>query len=143
MRVSTAHPGTVTSVLLLFLFTLFDQLPEAGMLLKLFVFRHRQFRAKKEIPDGVLVQDPVHQDAFVAAFEVNPVIVGSITVETFSFSLDDAERLGIEAVQVIRQKLEFGEQLQLKFFWNSGHFGRTDFVEDDLIHKVSFPFLSE
>src|ERR1700759_1935056 len=105
------------------------------MLLKLFVFRHRQFRTEKKITNGVLVEHPVYQDALGAALEVNPVIVGSIAIKTFSFSLDNAESLGIKAVQIIGQKLEFGEQLQLKFFWNSGHFGRTDFVEDDLIHK--------
>ena len=130
-------------MLFLFLLTFFDQFPKAGVLLQLFIFGHRQLRAKKKIPDGVFVQDPVDQDALFAPLEVNSVIVGSITVETFPFPLDDAERLGIEAVQVVRQKLEFGQQLQLKFFWDSGHFSRTDFVENDLIHKVSFPSRSE
>jgi hypothetical protein len=130
-------------ILLLFLFAFFDQFPKAGVLSQLFIFRHRQLGAKKEIPNGVFVQDPVHQDTLRTALEVNPVIVGSIPEETFSFPLDDAERLGVEAVQVVRQKLEFGEQLQLKFFWNSGHFGRTDFVENDLIHRGSSGVRSE
>ena len=88
-----------TRISLLFLFTLFDQFPEAGVLLQLFIFRHREFRTKKEIPDGVFVQDPVYKYALRAALEVDPVIVGSITIETFSFPLDHAESLGIEAVQ--------------------------------------------
>jgi hypothetical protein len=131
------------SELLLFLFTLFDQLPKAGVLLELFIFRHRQFRTEEEIPDSVFVEDPVYEDALLASLEVDPVIVGAIPVEAFSFALDDAERLGIEAVQVVWQKLEFGQQLQLKFLGDSGHFGRADFVEDDLIHRVSFRALAE
>src|SRR5580693_1833552 len=128
---------------LLFLFAFFDEFPETGMLLQLFIFRHRQLRTKKEIPDGVFVQNAVDQDTLRAALEVNPVIVGSIAIETFSFPLNDAESLGIEAVKVIGQKLELSEQLQLKFFGDSGHLGGTDFVEDDLIHKVSSRVLSE
>ena len=112
--------------------------PEAGVLLQLLIFRHREFRTKKEIADGVFMKDPVNQNALRTALEIYPVIVGPISVKTFSFPLDDAESLGIQAIQVVRQKLEFSKQLQLKFLWDSGHFGRADFVEDDLVHRAQF-----
>ena len=64
-----------------------------------------------------LCKNAVYQDTLRTALEINPVIVGSIAIKTFSFPLDDAESLGIEAVEIVGQKLEFSEQLQLKFLW--------------------------
>jgi hypothetical protein len=139
---NVTHPEAA-EVLPFFLFTLFDQLPEASVLLQLFIFCHRQFGAKKEIPNGIFVQDSMDQDSFLTAFEVNSVVIGSVPIKTFSFALDDAEGLGIETIQVVGQKLEFSQQLQLKFLGDSGHFSRTNFVENDLIHRVSSRFLLE
>src|SRR5205823_9174115 len=119
---------SIANFSLLILFPLFNQLPEAGMLLQLFVFRHWELRTEKKVADGIFMQDPVHQDTLAAPLKINAVIVGAITIKTFAFPLDNAERLGIEAVEVVWQKLELGEQLQLKFLRDSGHFGRTDFI---------------
>jgi hypothetical protein len=121
---------------LILLFTFLDQLPEAGVLLQLFVLCHWQFRPEEKIPDGVFVQDAMHEHAFRTAFKINPVVIGAIPIETFPFSLDDPERFGIKAVQIVRQKLKLGKQLQLDYFWNPCNFGCTDFIENDLVHRV-------
>src|ERR1700739_4650713 len=78
---------------LLFLFALFDQLPEAGVLLQLFVFSDRQLRTQKKIANSIFVQDPVHQDTLAVPLKIDTVIVSAITIKTFSFPLDDAKRL--------------------------------------------------
>jgi hypothetical protein len=68
------------------------------MFLELFVFRHRQFRTEEKIPDGVFVEDPVHQDALLAPLEVDPVIVGPITVESCCLAFDYTQTHRIQAV---------------------------------------------
>jgi len=61
-------------------------------------------------------------DSFRALFEINPVILGPVAVKFFPFPLDDPKPAGVEIIEVLRENLEFGQQLQLERFRQGRHF---------------------
>src|SRR5205814_8726610 len=94
-------------------FALLDQFPKLAPLLQLLILARRQFGAEKKIAQRVLVQNPMHRDAFRRLFEINPVIFGAITIKFFPLALEQTKSAGIEMVEFLRQNLKFREQIEL------------------------------
>jgi hypothetical protein len=114
--------------------TLLNQLPKLPRLAKLIVLRHRQLTAEEKIAQRVLVEDAMNSDTLRATLEVDAVILRPITMELLALALNHPESAGIEVVEVFRQDLKFREQIELESFWQGGHLGGAQFVEDDLEH---------
>jgi hypothetical protein len=117
------------------LLALFDQFPKALLLAELIVLGHGQFCAEEEIAQRILVQHTVHGNAFLAPVEVDAVVLCPIAEQPLPIALQDAKFLLVQLVEVFRQELEFGQQVELEVLGQRGHFGGADFIEDDLEHS--------
>ncbi len=118
-------------------FTLFDQFPELAGPAQLVVFRHGKFAAEQEVSKRVSVQHAMNGDPLSASLEVDPVILGAITMELLSVAFDDPEFASVQIIQICRQNFEFRQQFELERLRQSGHLGCAQFVEDDLEHGAS------
>src|SRR4029077_5470991 len=98
-------------------FALLDQVPKLAPLLQLLILACGQFGAEKKIAQCVLMQHAMHRDAFRGLFKINPVILGTITIESFTISLQQTEPTAIETIKVLRQNLKFSEQVELQSLW--------------------------
>src|SRR5438552_1021094 len=116
---------------------LLDEFPKLRFFAQLRVFCNRQFGAEKKISKRVLVQDAMDFDALVGLCEINPVILRAITIQLFPLALDHAKALRVEMIQILRQNLELGQQLELQFFRQRRDLGRAQLIEDDLEHRRS------
>src|SRR5205085_9368632 len=94
-------PPALRSDLLAGPFALLDQVPKLAPLLQLLIFARGQFGAEKKIAQRVLVQHPMHRDAFRRLFEINPVILGTIPIQPFTISLQQTEPAAIETIEVL------------------------------------------
>src|SRR5947207_3374209 len=108
---------------------LLDQFPELARFAELLIFRDRQFAAEKKITKRVLVQDAMDGDPFRRLGEIDPVIFGAIAVEFFSFTLDHAEMLGVEMIEVFGQNLKLLEEIELHSLRQRRHLGRTQLIK--------------
>ena len=103
----------------------------------LFIFRNREFGAKEEIAQGVFVEHAMHDDAFLHALEINPVILGPIAQELFAFPLQHAKAGRVEIIQVVGKHFELSKEIQLQILGEGGHFPGAQFIEDNLKHGES------
>jgi hypothetical protein len=113
-----------------------DQFPELGDLLQHFVLGHGELGAEEKILEGVFVEDAMDDESGVVALEINAVFLRAIAVEIATLALEFAEFLGVGLVEILRQKIEFAEDLELECFGELGELGGAAVVEDDLEHDV-------
>lgn len=112
-----------------------EHLPElVGPLGLITVIRHRQLGSEEEVADGILVEYPVNQDSLRVALKVDAMIAAAETVQGAAVALDPAEVGSIEGVQILRQDLKLGEQIELEILGKGAHFRGADGIEDDLEH---------
>src|SRR5260221_5492930 len=90
---------------------LFNQFPKAGTLFELFIFGKRQLGSEQAFANLVFMEDAVHDDTFRATLEVDPIIVGAITIEFCPFALDHAECFRVQMIQIVGKEPKFGQQL--------------------------------
>src|SRR5207302_4334854 len=98
-------------------FALLDQFPKLAPLPQLLILARRQFGAEKKIAQRVLVQHPMHRDAFRCLFKINPVIFGTTPIQSFAIALQQTKSAAIETIEVLRQNVKFSEQIELQSFW--------------------------
>ncbi len=114
-----------------------DEFPELGDFLEHLVLGHGELGAEEEILDRVFVQDAMDEEACLGALEINPVFLGTIAVQVALFAVELAEFFGISLVEVLRQEVEFAEDLQLEELGQVGQFAGAAVVKDDLKHGSS------
>ena len=54
--------------------------------------------------------------------------------ETFPIALHRAKFFHVELVEILRQKLEFRQEIELHFLGQGSHLGGADLIENDLKH---------
>ena len=88
--------------------------PELIGALCLIVIGHRQFGAEEEILDRILMQDAVDQDALRMALKVDAMVATAVAVQCAPVALDLLEFLPAQGIEVIRQYLKVGKQVELE-----------------------------
>ena len=78
------------------------------------------------------------EEASVGALEVDTVVLGAVAIEVAVFAVELAEFIGVGAVEVLGEEVEFAEDLQLEHFGQVGQFGGAAVVKDDLEHSPIF-----
>jgi len=111
-----------------------DQLPEFRDFLEHLILGHGELGAEKEIFDRVLVQDAMDEQAGFGALEINSVFLGAIAIQVALFAMKLAEFFGIGLVEVLGEKIEFAEDLQLEQLGQVGQFAGAAIVKDNLKH---------
>src|SRR6516162_8792051 len=134
-RLDQADVKGIEVALLFALFAFFDQLPEPGMFAQLVVFGHRQLGTEEKISDRVLMENPVDKHAFRASLKIDAIVAGPVTIEPFSFPLDDSEHFRVQVRKVVGQELELRQEFELKVLRDTRYLSCADLVENDLIHR--------
>lgn len=119
-----------------------NQLPEAGISGKFLILGTGQLRTEGKILKGVLVKDPVNDQAGAFLFEVNPIIPGPISVEGAIRAFHRAEAIRMTGEKVGGQDVEFAENLHLQGGRKLADLRGAGRTEDDLEsrHAEKFKF---
>jgi hypothetical protein len=99
------------------------------------IFAEGNLGAEEEILERVLVEHPMDEEAGVGALEVDAIFLGAITVKIPFLSLELSEFLGVSLVEVLREEVEFAQDLELEQLGQLGELGGATVVEDDLKHE--------
>jgi len=76
----------------------------------------------------------VDEEALGVAFEVDPVLLGAVAVQRSPVARHPAEALLRQRIQILRQEMEFREEVELEILRELRHLRRADPVEDYLKH---------
>lgn len=98
------------------------------------VLGHGELGAEEKILERVFMEHAMDEQARLDALEINPVFLGAIAVEIALLAMELAEFIGIGPVEVLGQKIEFAQDLQLEHFGQVGQFGGAAIVENNLEH---------
>ena len=110
----------------------FDQLPELRILLERLVFLELQPGTEQEVLERVAIEDAVHYQAEVMAFEIDAVIPHPKPVQDPARALELAELVQLGVHDLLRQAAKLAEDLELQLFGHSRQFRRAGRIEDDL-----------
>lgn len=107
---------------------------EAGVLLV-----EREVRTKEKVPNRILVQDPVNEQALCMLLEVNAVVHGPVAMEHSPIPAHRPKLLSLERLEISGKKMKLRQQLQLKVLRKRCHLGRTYLVKNHLEHAQTIP----
>jgi hypothetical protein len=97
------------------------------------VFGNRQFAAEEEVFEGILAEDAADVDDLAVPLEVDAVIFDAIPVDFLPTTRELAKFL-VVLLEVLREKLEPVDDLQLQFARQCGQFLGAHGIENNLQH---------